>query len=129
FGLSPNTQPPPRNVDVSNQFGSAQMVTGDIRTLCLPTWKNEQAPEFPNDPQPAGLDHFVCYDVKYRADTRFRPPPTVELKDQFGGTATKVGPPRQLCVPTRKQLDPAIAPPALLHPRAHLLCFGIAPPT
>jgi len=129
FGLSPNQQPPPVNVIVENQFGKADMVTGNVRSLCLPTWKNPQEPSFPEAIQPANLDHFTCYDVKYRDATRFQRP-QVRLIDQFGGTSPVApGGPRTLCVPTRKYTDPAIAPPPFIHPRAHLLCFAFAPPT
>jgi hypothetical protein len=129
FALNPNTQPRPVNVIVENQFGKADLVTGNVRSLCLPTWKNPQEPNFPEPIQPANLDHFTCYDVRYRDATRFQRP-QVRVEDQFGGTSpVQPGGPRTLCVPTRKYTDPAVAPPAFIHPRAHLLCFAFAPPT
>ena len=51
YAIQPSSQPPVR-VIVTNQFGKAQLTTGQPSSLCLPTWKNPTAPTFPPAPQP-----------------------------------------------------------------------------
>ena len=113
----------PHVVQVSNQFGTADLLTGQPRALCLPTWKSLTGP--PNQPtvQPPGLDHFTCYPVRYVGTARFTPPPVVGLRDQFGNTVTAVGAPTVLCLPTQKEANGVIYP--ITNPSEHLLCFPV----
>jgi hypothetical protein len=119
-------EPKHPNVQVQNQFGSAVLALGLPNTLCVPSWKNEQTPEFPATSTPPGLDHFVCYPAKYIPELpRFRSkPPSVVLKDQFGTITTKVAGPNRLCVPSIKMTHPDDQP-TLVNPTGHLVCFGI----
>jgi hypothetical protein len=115
-------------VVVTNQFGQGQLVTGPPRSLCLPSFKDDvnNPPQFPPEIQPPDLDHFTCYPVAYPSATvpHFKPPAPVLLQDQFGQWSVTVGAPRLLCVPTQKTVDPAVPGQPVLHPEAHLLCFG-----
>jgi hypothetical protein len=127
-----------RTLILTNQFGRGQVITGAALSLCLPSWKDDRnnPPQFPPDTQPPGLDHFVCYAATYpgviatRGAPRFTPPSSVFLGDQFGQWAAVIGAPKQVCLPTQKSVDPNIRGDELLHPEAHLVCFGVtlAPP-
>jgi hypothetical protein len=117
------------NVIVTNQFGQAQLKTGPPRSLCLPSFKDENSPaNFPPDTQPPGLDHYTCYPVAYPSATspRFKPPQPVQLQDQFGLWTARVLTPKLLCLPTQKTVDPAVPGQPIIHPEAHLLCFGVS---
>ncbi len=112
-------------VNVVNQFGSADLTTGQPTSLCLPTWKSLTGPPSYGPPQPPGLDHFTCYPVSYTGKARFRSP-FVRLSDQFGNYRVKVGAPTQLCLPTQKTVNSVVTP--ITNPNDHLLCFAINVP-
>jgi hypothetical protein len=57
---------------------------------------------------------------------RFKPPQPVQLQDQFGASSARVLTPRFLCLPTQKTVDPAAPGQPIIHPEAHLLCFGVS---
>jgi len=112
-------------VDELNQFGTAQLTTGQPDSLCLPTWKSLTGPPDQSPPQPPGLDHFTCYPVSYVSPTQPFPhiPKRVTLTDQFGEHFATVGAPTQLCIPTQKTVNSQVTP--ITDPTDHLLCFAI----
>ena len=113
-------------VKVENQFGTANLQTGQPNELCLPTWKSLTGPPNMSAPQPPGLSHFTCYPVTYSGTEQFKPPPTVKLKDEFATKNVKVtvGTPQELCVPTTKIVNGTTYP--ALNTTAHLLCFNVS---
>jgi hypothetical protein len=123
---------PSYTVQVTNQFGAGQVITGQPVSLCLPSWKTLTPPNPPaTQVQPPGLDHYLCYAVTNGANMPI-PPPNVKLKDQFNTTfrttVTEFGPANRLCVPTLKSpINSAVGPlpSTLFHPEAHLLCYPI----
>lgn len=125
FGLNAPTQPT-YAVTVTNQFGTAQLLTAQPNQLCLPTWKSLTGPPHQSPNQPPGLSHFVCYPVspisgKYA-------PPALSLQDEFAPSpvAAQISPnPVQLCVPTQKTVNGVIYP--IINPNLQLLCFPSSP--
>ncbi|MGO8870337.1 MAG: DUF6073 family protein [Acidimicrobiales bacterium] len=112
-------------VSVTNQFGTAELTTGQPTTLCLPSWKSLTGP--PDQPavQPPGLDHFLCYPVTYVPGTPpFQQIPPVALKDEFGTFHATVGAPTQLCLPTQKTVNNVVTP--ITDVTNQLLCFAIS---
>jgi hypothetical protein len=126
FPITAATQPVFK-VQVTNQFGKADLITGQPTGLCLPTWKSLTGPPNMTPNQPPGLDHFVCYPVQYADATRFRIPLRVSLQDEFAAAAVrvKVGAPETLCVPTTKIANGVVY--KVHNPRAHYLCFAVSP--
>jgi hypothetical protein len=127
WGLKPNASAPlPPLTLFHNQFGNGALLATAIRSLCLPSWKDENSPaNFPPPTAPPGLDHYVCYTVVHPAGTpAFTRPATVNLVDQFWTHDTKVGAPNLMCAPSKKILDPAAAPPNLQNPKQYLVCFA-----
>jgi hypothetical protein len=121
IGIS--TQPSFR-VKVTNQFGTAILVTYPPDLLCLPTWKSLTGPPTEKMVQPPGLSHFTCYAVGYDDKSRFHPPAFVSLTDQFGSHRAEVGRPLQLCVPTMKIAHGKVSP--ITNAGAHLMCFAVS---
>ncbi len=127
WGLKPNASAPiPPLTTFQNQFGRGALQATAIRSLCLPSWKDENSPaNFPPETAPPGLDHFVCYTVVHPAGTpAFTRPATVTLADQFFTHETKVGVPNLMCAPTKKIVDPAAGTPTLVNPTKYLVCFA-----
>jgi hypothetical protein len=115
------------NAQVTNQFGSATLQTGQPNDLCLPTWKSLTGPPNKTPNQPPGLDHFTCYPVTYVPGTKpFQPPATVLLKDQFTSKniSVQVGAPELLCLPTTKTVGGVTY--RAKNTSAHLLCFEVS---
>ena len=129
FRMAAPTEPT-HVVQITNQFGTGQLITGQPNLLCLPTWKNIRKPPNMKVPEPPGLSHFTCYPVKPVAGTTgFQVPPLL-LKDQFAPkpVQVKVGPvPQELCLPTKKIVGKKVFP--IINPIAHLLCFPMLSPT
>jgi hypothetical protein len=76
--------------------------------------------------QPAGLDHFHCYQIAPTTQAVFMPPSQTQLKDDFGTSIVDIGPLAQLCNPTVKtRLDNGQSTP-IQNPDAHLTCFQIS---
>ena len=132
FGISdPNF--PPRKVTATNQFGDAKLDVVGVQSLCLPSFKSLQdPPNFPPDLQPAGLDHFKCYTVRYTVDATGNPtnvfglePANVLVQDQFGPKVATLGRPMLVCNPAEKtRLDlPGNPVTPVTNPDAHLVCF------
>ena len=121
---------PTYKVSVSNQFGSAELDTGQPVLLCLPTWKSLTSPPPPHaQVQPPGLSHFLCYTavVDPNSTTQFAPPP-ITLLDQFMPKPLNatVLTPNLLCLPTLKQLSPLAGPtPTTNFNGPHLVCFSL----
>jgi uncharacterized surface anchored protein len=141
--VKPPTQPT-YNVQVTNQFGVADMTTSKPTSLCVPSWKEEGTPANPNTScsgcvplpqtlvQPAGLDHYVCYTAAYTTAAgavlpTFTLPTALKLQDEFMPSAlpATLMNPNLLCVPTEKIAATGIAPTPLFNPRAHLVCFPV----
>lgn len=125
FRITAPIQPTP-TVKVTNQFGSAILVTSQPNLLCLPTWKSLTGPPNQNPNQPPGLNHFTCYPVKVQSGG-YTPPP-VKLQDEF--TSTSVGAqvtptPTELCLPTEKIANGVDYP--IINAAMHLLCFPVSP--
>jgi hypothetical protein len=86
--------------------------------------------------QPAGLDHFLCYDASIPAGVPgfLQVPVRVRLKNQFAPAPfpVKVNPvPNLHCNPTVKIVPTAtgaLKTYPITHPKAHLLCFPITAP-
>ncbi len=123
---------PTFTVSVTNQFGSAQLMTGQPEGLCLPTWKSLTGPPNKTPVQPPKLSHFTCYPVSYVPGTPpFQPPPNVMLQDQFSSSPVpvQIGSPVELCVPTTKTVITGTTKKVYkaINPKAHLLCFQVSP--
>jgi hypothetical protein len=127
FAITAPTQPT-FTVAVTNQFGTAELTTGQPGNLCLPSWKSLTGPPNKTPNQPPGLSHFTCYPVAYVPGTPpFKVPPVVQVKDQFAKypVKVKVGAPQSLCVPTEKMLPTGATYP-ILNSTTHLLCFAVS---
>jgi hypothetical protein len=122
----------PVKVQATNQFGSALLDVSAPIALCLPSFKQLDAPNFPDQRQPDGLDHFKCYGVKYTLNAAGNPtdpfglePANVISKDQFGEKLATLGRPVLLCNPVEKTRTDLPAPEQtpIRNPDAHLVCF------
>jgi hypothetical protein len=114
-------------VQVTNQFGTGLLITGQPNLLCLPSWKGLKKPPNMKVPQPPGLSHFTCYPVREVPGTNGYQPPPLMLKDQFAGKAVrvKVVPvPQELCLPTKKIVGKKVFP--IVNAISHLLCFPVS---
>ncbi len=122
---------PTHVVQVTNQFGTATLDTGQPNALCLPTWKSLVGPPRKTPNEPAGVDHFTCYPVTYDPSTtsEFTPPnPNVSLQDEFSSSPVPVtiGNPEELCAPTTKKVGSKTYPPVNPAPvEDHYLCFDV----
>jgi hypothetical protein len=83
--------------------------------------------------QPAGLDHFLCYNASSPPGSAGFPltPQRAKLKNQFGSFRARVSPfPNLHCNPVEKTVipddgtEPIITP--IRRPKAHLLCYPIS---
>ena len=116
---------PDHTVVVSNQFGTAKLLAGVPRMLCLPSWKSLTGPPGKTLVQPPGLDHFTCYPVIPRSGVYH--PPAVQLQDEFAPrpvTAKVNNIPVALCMPTQKTVGGVVT--KIIHPRQALLCFPVS---
>jgi hypothetical protein len=114
-------------VSVTNQFGTADLNTGQPEDLCLPTWKSLTGPPRKSPNEPPGLSHFTCYPVTYVPGTApFQPPPSIKLKDEFSpaNVSVQVGSPELLCLPTTKIVNGVVY--KAIDPKSHLLCFEVS---
>lgn len=112
-------------VTVTNQFGSANLSTGQPNLLCLPSWKSLTGPPGMSPNQPPGLSHFTCYPVKPVSGSYS--PPGLMLQDEFAPSpvgAQVTGLPTELCLPTQKTVNGVVYP--IVNPTWHLLCFPIS---
>jgi len=132
YPITAPTQPS-FTVSVTNQFGTAQLVTGQPQGLCLPTWKSLTGPPNKTPIQPPKLSHFTCYPVDYAPGSPpYQPPANITLQDQFSPSpvSVQVGSPVELCVPTTKTVIPTKGKKKvykMINPKAHLLCFEVTP--
>ncbi len=131
FHISAAAQPT-FEVQVTNQFGTAKLDTGQPEALCLPTWKSLTGPPNEPTPQPPGLNHFTCYPTTYATGSKhYAPAGAVSLQDEFasGPVNVKVGGPKLLCLPTEKIIQQASGGTAtypIINPKKHLLCFNVS---
>jgi hypothetical protein len=113
-------------VFVANQFGKADLITGQPILLCLPSWKSLTGPPHMKLAQPPGLSHFTCYTVKVQQGA-YRIPKGIMLRDQFTKKPVPVRvipTPIALCLPTQKTIGHHVFP--ILNPAVHLLCFPVS---
>lgn len=113
-------------VQVTNQFGTGLLITGQPNLFCLPSWKGLKKPPNMKVPQPPGLSHFTCYPVRQVPGTTGYQVPSLRLKDEFATRAVpvKVGTvPQELCLPTKKIVGKKVFP--IINGIAHLLCFPV----
>jgi cysteine-rich repeat protein len=103
-----------RNVEVTNQFGVAEIEVRRPVMLLVPTAKSLSAPVLP--PTAPAIDHYQCYDVKGGAGTRAG---GVIVQDQLGTLTVDVKRPRWLCNPVDKNGE------GLVDPEAHLMCYTV----
>lgn len=120
---------PSNAVTVTNQFGSATLVTGSPNQLCVPSWKSLTGPPNQSPNTPPGADHYTCYPVKYAAgSTKYKAPASVQVQDEFSPgalTTVKVGAPQALCVPTEKILPSGAVFP-INDPSLEYVCFKVS---
>ena len=121
-------------VKVTNQFGSAELTGEQPNQFCLPSLKSLVTPPVYQKPGKGEIkpDHLTCYPVKPVAGKPgFAPPGPVSVGDEFNGfkpQPIQVLQPTELCLPTEKTINGVVAAP-IKHPKAHLQCFAITPPT
>lgn len=118
---------PTHEVQVTNQFGTGSLITGQPNLLCLPSWKNLKKPPNMKVPQPPNLSHFTCYPVREVPGAVGYQPPPLRLKDQFAGKPVQVkvsAVPQELCLPTKKVVGKKVFP--IINAAAHVLCFPVS---
>ena len=114
-------------VQVTNQFGTGILATGQPNLLCLPTWKSLTGPPRKKPNQPPGLNHFTCYPVSLQGGG-YQPPP-IMLQDEFAPqpVPAQVNPvPQELCLPTQKTVLTTGKVYKIINPAMHLLCFQVS---
>lgn len=128
LGFPFQTDQPSVTVSVSNQFGTATLVTSSPNLLLVPSWKSLTGPPKEPTSAPAGEDHYTCYPVTYLPGTApYTPPSPVKVKDEFSSAATtvKVENVDDLCAPTTKILPTGLSyPPS--DPSLYYVCFGVS---
>jgi hypothetical protein len=125
YALTAPTQPV-KTVQVTNQFGTAVMTTGQPNLLCVPSWKSLTGPPGQTPTTPPNLNHFTCYPVTMKSGA-YNPPP-VQLQDEFASqlVGAQVNPvPQELCLPTEKILPSGQVFP-IINATQHLLCFPVS---
>jgi hypothetical protein len=128
LGFPIEADQPSVTVPVTNQFGTATLVTSSPTELLVPSWKSLTGPPNESTPQPAGEDHYTCYPVKYAPGTTpYEPPKPVQVKDEFSKQliAVTVGKPKVLCVPTEKILPSGTSFP-INDPTLSYVCFKVS---
>lgn len=119
---------PEREVQVTNQFGTGVLITGQPNLLCLPSWKGLAKRPDMKAPQPPGLSHFTCYQVQEVAGAAGYTVPPLLLKDEFAVKPVPVkvsATPQELCLPTKKVVGKKVFP--IVNAATHLLCFPVSP--
>jgi hypothetical protein len=111
----------PRNVLVTNQFGTITLRVFARWSLCAPALKSS-TPTFPGPPT-VRIDHFKCYVA--RLEALFRPRPVVTIANQFETATADVRKPVQLCTPVAKTVGTVTTP--ITNPTAHLVCYELMP--
>jgi hypothetical protein len=108
----------PRNVQVTNQFGQANMTVTAIDSLCLPTLKSLTGYPPATQPPPP-ISHFKCYRAKQNSPVHSLL--LLSLSDQFVNAAPPVSAysPVILCNPVSKNNEPV---PDLI---SHLVCYPV----
>lgn len=113
-------------VNVTNQFGTADLAVHQAVLLCLPSWKRIGGPPHTPLPQPPGLGHFTCYTVSVNQGS-YQVPKGIMLQDEFAPRPVSVqvgNVPVLLCVPTLKVIHGRNRSPYIN--KLHLLCFPVS---
>jgi hypothetical protein len=121
-----------RSVQVTDQFGTEEMIAGSGRVLCVPALKNcdPENGELPCFDQLAllqeELNHFQCYAARTAPDTSpvIDPenPLQVELTDQFEtARLTDLSRSVFVCNPTAKTIEDETT--EIVDPSSHLKCY------
>ncbi len=124
FDLDPDGSTPERTVEFENQFGPQSARLGRKSLLLVPAQKFETGSQFP-----AGLDHYVAFEVLDAADTEFGP---VTLVDQLPsiGVENDLEDPRPVrklrffAVPVRKKHGESTSP-EIQNPTKHLAIYDV----
>lgn len=99
------------NATVDNQFGTETITTKKAKMLCLPSEKNQEGP-------PQELDHFKCYQGKFRRKVQRE----ITLSDQFGNQAGLTVTKRAFfCNPVSKNQE------RIINPTVHIDCYKLKP--
>ncbi len=116
YRIESDTEPQPRQVHISNQFGKEQRIVARRAVLlAVPTQKIEPG----NHSPPKGLDHLQCYEAEGEHVSA-----SLALRDQFGfEPQVELLKPRLLCNPVEKIHHDQVTP--ALNPEDHLMCYGI----
>jgi hypothetical protein len=121
-------QQPSNTVTVTNQFGTGNLITSSPNELFVPSWKSLSGPPNQNPNTPPGEDHYTCYPTKLVKGSKFTPPSSVQVQDEFSPgalTNVTVGKPQELCVPTEKILPTGQVFP-INDPSLNYLCFKVS---
>jgi hypothetical protein len=110
---------PTRAVEVTNDlFLRMRLKVYQPVFLCLPSGKSRDQSVLPS--VPLRLDHFQCYQVKGKRETKGG-----NVKDQFGAGNFQVGTPLLLCNPATKRKPRSRETVRLVNARDHLVCYQV----
>jgi hypothetical protein len=90
--LSPPNSPAPGVITVQTAFETVQVQPKKPKRLCVPVHKNG------GPILAAEHENLLCY--KAKSSGRLIPAPTVFLNNQFGQQTQRLGPRREICIPT-----------------------------
>lgn len=110
---------PQRLVEVTNQFGTEQILVRWAEDLCAPSSKSGQGPP---GAIPPNLDHFKCYKARGESVPR-----SLTLIDQFRQAQVTSLAADLLCNPTSKLPQGGPFTPVAF-PDRHLVCYTVSPP-
>jgi hypothetical protein len=120
---------PSNTVAVTNQFGTATLVTKSPNELLVPSWKSLTGPPNQTPNTPPGEDHYTCYPVKYaKGSPKYVAPSQVQVQDEFPPgalTTVTVGSLQDLCAPTEKILPTGLTFP-INNPSLFYVCFKVS---
>jgi hypothetical protein len=125
FQLNPAVPVPYPTVVVTNQFGSATLISSAPYVLCVPSWTSLIGPPGMTPTTPPGLDDLACYPVNVTSGG-YAPPP-VTLQDEWtpAPVPATVNPvPVVLCLPTEVILPSGQTIP-VSNSSQQLLCFPV----
>jgi hypothetical protein len=90
--VSPPNTPTPGVITVQTAFETVQVQPKKPKRLCVPAHKNG-GPVVASEPE-----NLLCY--KAKSSGRLTPAPVVFLANQFGDQTQRLGPRREICIPT-----------------------------
>ncbi len=115
YSLAYDKEPKEWFVEISNQFGTQELILWGPVALAAPTQKVEPWYHQP----PVGLDHFLLYEV---AEGPFIDA-VVRVNDEFGYEEVTVSVPVYFANPVRKTHDNQVA--AIIDPDAHMVVYSV----